>query len=136
MRDSFDGEVVTPDMLEDPEKQKTFDAQAFIARHSKQIRWPAIEESARAIRAKHENVGAIGYCYGAWAVLRLGAGANGSGIVKCVSIAHPSLIEKEEIDALAVPTQILAPEHDPVFTQDLKDYSNSKIPTLGVDYNY
>lgn len=35
-----------------------------------------------------------------------------------------------------MPTQILAPEHDVVFTEELKRYANEKIPTLGVEYEY
>lgn len=32
--------------------------------------------------------------------------------------------------------QILSPEHDQMYTQELKDYTNSKIPALGVEYDY
>jgi len=32
--------------------------------------------------------------------------------------------------------QILAPEHDPVFTPELKAHANSVIPTLNVEYDY
>lgn len=35
-----------------------------------------------------------------------------------------------------MPVQILAPEHDEMYTQELKDYTNSKIPTLGLQYDY
>jgi dienelactone hydrolase len=45
-------------------------------------------------------------------------------------------VEKSEIDTLAVPTQILAPEIDPALTPELKEYCNRVIPTLGIPYQY
>jgi len=35
-----------------------------------------------------------------------------------------------------VPVQILAPEHDEVFTPELKAYCNKVIPQLNVEYDY
>jgi hypothetical protein len=32
--------------------------------------------------------------------------------------------------------QILAPETDPLFTQEFKDYANKTIPALNVPYKY
>lgn len=51
-----------------------FDVGAFIGRNSKQIRWPEIESCARALKREHgfEKVGAMGFCFGGWAVFRLG----------------------------------------------------------------
>lgn len=46
------------------------------------------------------------------------------------------MLTKEEIDNVAVPVQINAPEHDPLFTPELKAYANEVIPKLGVPYNY
>jgi len=37
---------------------------------------------------------------------------------------------------LQVPVQILSPETDPMYTPELKAYSNEKIPTLGIEYSY
>ena len=51
-------------------------------------------------------------------------------------MAHPSLVEKAEIDAVKVPVQIMAPENDHAFTAELKEYANKVIPTLGVSYEY
>ncbi|KAG9802160.1 alpha/beta-hydrolase, partial [Aureobasidium melanogenum] len=45
--DYFGGEVVEPDMLEDPEKRKNFDIMAFIGRNSKEIRFPEITANAK-----------------------------------------------------------------------------------------
>lgn len=131
--DFFDGEIVKPELLEDPEQRKNFSIPEFIGRNNKEIRWPSILASAKALKAQYPKVGAIGYCYGAWAVFKLGADTS---LIDCASVAHPSLLEKSEIDGLKVPTQILAPEHDHAFTPELKEYSNKVIPTLNVPYEY
>lgn len=131
---SFDGEVVAPEVLEDPEKRKTFDLMGFIGRNSKDLRQPEIEACAKELKSQYKKVGAIGFCYGGWAVFRLGA--KGKNLIDCVSTAHPSLLEKSEMENLAVPTQILAPETDPQFTPELKEFANKTIPALGIDYQY
>lgn len=61
---------------------------------------------------------------------------SGKNLVDCISTAHPSLLTKEDIDAVAVPVQIIAPEHDPALTSELKAHANSVIPTLGLEYDY
>lgn len=61
---------------------------------------------------------------------------SGKKLVDCISTAHPSLLTKEEIDAVAVPVQILAPEHDPQLTPELKAHANSVIPSLNLEYDY
>ena len=43
---------------------------------------------------------------------------------------------KEDITALAVPVQIIAPEHDPELTPEMKAHANSVIPTLDIEYDY
>jgi len=132
--DFFGGEIVAPEMLEDPEKAAKFDIGAFMGRNSKEIRGPEIFAVANLLRARYKKVGAIGYCYGGWGVFQLGA--KGKNLVDCVSAAHPSGLTKDEITSLGVPTQILAPEHDHIFTPELKTFSNENIPKLGIDYAY
>lgn len=48
---------------------------AFIGRHSKDIRFPEIETCAKSLKQEHgfKKLGAIGFCYGGWAVFQLGA---------------------------------------------------------------
>ena len=43
---------------------------------------------------------------------------------------------KEEVNAVSVPVQIIAPEHDPQLTPELKTYVNSVIPGLDLEYDY
>jgi len=120
--------------LEDPAKGAKFDIQSFLGRNSKDIRQPEIFACAKELRSQYKRVGAIGFCYGGWAVFRLGA--KGNNMVDCISMAHPSLLEHSEIDNVGVAVQIMAPEIDPIFSPELKDYCNKVIPTLGVDYDY
>ncbi|KAI0482085.1 endo-1,3-1,4-beta-D-glucanase [Xylariaceae sp. FL0804] len=128
--DHFDGEVIDPSTLEDPAKRAQFDIKAFVGRHSKEARLPGITAVARQLRADgYPKVGAIGYCYGGWACLRLAAGP--SPLVDAISIAHPSLVEPAELDACAAPCQICAPETDPAFTPELKEHANRVLPAPG-----
>lgn len=129
----FEGEVVDPDALSDPEKQKNFDVGAFIGRHSRDIRWPAIKEHAQTLRSQYKKLGVIGFCYGAWAAFQLGADPS---LVDAVAVAHPSLLEKQDLDNIKVPVQILSPEHDFAYTQELKEYTFVALPKTGVQWEY
>lgn len=54
-------------------------------------------------------------------------------------MAHPSLVEKEEIDDVKVPVQVLVPEHEPYpngFHTDLRNYSNKTVPSKGLPYSF
>lgn len=57
-------------------------------------------------------------------------------MVDCISTAHPSLVDKAEIDAISVPTQICVSEIDPQFTPELKEYTAKVLPTLNIEYDY
>jgi len=59
------------------------------------------------LRAKYKKVGAIGFCYGGWAVYRLGAKEHQPPLVDCVTAGHPSLLIKKDIDEVAVPVSCL-----------------------------
>lgn len=112
------------------------DVAGFGKRNSREIREPKIFECARALRAKYKKVGAIGFCYGGWSVFRLGAKERQPPLVDCITAGHPSLLTKKDIDEVAVPVQILAPEFDPVFTAELKTHSFEMMQKLGVPFDY
>ncbi|KAJ5678117.1 Esterase lipase [Penicillium maclennaniae] len=133
---SFGGEVLPAEILvKDPSEWGPIDLPGFLARNSKATREPEIMAFARSLREKYKRVGAIGFCYGGWAVFRLGAKEN-NGMVDCISTAHPSLLTKEGIQEVGVPVYIMAAEVDPMFTSELKEFSNRVIPSLEVDYDY
>ena len=92
---SFDGEVVDPEELYSG-KPPLMD---FIGRNSKQLRRPEILAAAQELKLKYNKVGAIGYCYGGWAVFQLGE--KGNNLVDCISTAHPSFVDKREIECWA-----------------------------------
>jgi dienelactone hydrolase len=130
---SFDGEVVDPDTLSNPAKGEKFDLPAFLSRNSKDIRFPEIKLVAQALKSQYGKVVGIGYCYGGWAHFQLGANPS---LINAISVAHPSGLTREEIENVKVPVQILAPETDPLFTQELKDHANKIIPALNMPYEY
>ena len=134
--DSFGGEVLPADViLAGSNFWDKLDLTSFFQRNSKEVRSPEIMQCARMVRSKHERMGAIGFCFGGWGVFQLGAKAN-NGLVDCISTAHPTYLAKEEIEAVGVPVQICAPQFDPMFSEEMKAFSNQVIPTLGVPYDY
>jgi dienelactone hydrolase len=112
------------------------DVPGFVKKNSREIREPEIFDCARALRQKYKKVGAAGFCYGGWAVFRLGAKEHQPPLVDCITAGHPSLLTKKDIDEVAVPVQILAPEIDPVYTAELKTHSFQTITKLGVPFDY
>ncbi|KAH8896519.1 putative hydrolase [Thozetella sp. PMI_491] len=133
--DFFGGEIIDPTILLDATQRSKLDLPAFMRRNSKETRTAEIFECAKALKSQYKRVGALGFCFGGWAVFRLGAKTS-ENLVACISTAHPSLLEKGEIDNVRVPVQVLAPEIDPQFTPELKQYANQVIPTLSIPYDY
>lgn len=111
-----------------------FDLGAFFKRNSKTVRRPELVRFVETLRSSFSRIGAVGYCFGGWAVFNLGA--KELSLVDCISTSHPSFLEKEEIANIGVPIQILAPEFDPQFTPELKAYANEVLPMTGVAYDY
>lgn len=54
----------------------------------------------------------------------------------CITAGHPSLLTENDIDEVAVPVQLLAPEIDPAFTAELKKHSFEAIQKLRVPFDY
>ncbi|KAH7084842.1 Alpha/Beta hydrolase protein [Paraphoma chrysanthemicola] len=131
--DFLGGEVVDPDALSDPEKSKNFDLMAFIGRNSKEIRWPEVKASAEELKKTYKKVGALGFCYGGWACFKLAADPS---LIDAISTAHPSLLDKAEIDGVKVPVQVLAPENDFAYTEELKKHTLETLPKTGVQWEY
>lgn len=112
------------------------DLSVFQRDSGRDAREPEIFNAARALREKHNKVAAIGFCYGGWAVFRLGAKEHDPPLVDCISAGHPSMLTKEDIDGVGVPVQILAPEHDFVFTPELKSHCFETVTKKGVPFEY
>lgn len=132
---SYGGEVLPTEILMDPSQLHKIDLLAFTSRNSKEIRRPELISFATALKSQYKRVGAVGFCWGGWAVFELGA-RNHGGLVDCISTAHPSLLEESEVGQVGVPVQILAPENDFMFPDEMKMLVNKVIPSLGVTYDY
>ncbi|VUC27464.1 unnamed protein product [Clonostachys rosea] len=132
--DCFGGEVLPIDVLLDKSRFGEIDLPTFLKRNSRDVREPEITKFAEWLRSSYSHVGAMGYCYGGWAVFHLAA--KDRNLVDCISTAHPSMLQKEDIASTGVPTQILAPEFDHMFTTELKAYSQQILPDTHVPYDY
>ncbi|KAK8106334.1 hypothetical protein PG999_009693 [Apiospora kogelbergensis] len=137
--DFFGGESVELRLLE----EERFDLMGpFIGRNTREIREPEIFECARALRQaplNYKKVGAAGYCFGGWACFRLAAKEHDPPLVDCISVGHPSLLTKEDVDGVAgaaVPIQVLAPEKDHVYTPEMKLYTFQTLQQLGAPFDY
>ncbi|KAH8694211.1 putative hydrolase [Talaromyces proteolyticus] len=136
--DFFGGEILSPELLA-ADKFDQLDLPNFLSRNGREPREPEIFESARALRQQlgYKKVGAVGYCYGGWASFRLGAKEHEAApLVDCISIGHPSLLTKKDIDEIAVPAQILAPEIDPVYNAELKLHTFQTLQKVNVPFAY
>ncbi|KAK5173280.1 uncharacterized protein LTR77_001961 [Saxophila tyrrhenica] len=132
--DFFNGETLNYDALERTAFDE-IDLHGFVSRHSREIREPEILACARKLRAEYSKFGAIGYCYGGWAVFRLAA-AEHKELVDCVIAGHPSLLTKDDIDHAAAPVQIQAPEIDAAYTAELKEHTFKTLQANGVMFDY
>ena len=155
---SFHGEIVNQEDYKKGKIDMEEFLPRFLARHPKELRFPEIESYVKSLKQEHgfTKIGAIGFCWGGWAVFQLGGKGkvgliqrprsatrnqtniklSGKNLVDCISTAHPSLLTKEEINAVSVPVQIIAPEHDPELTPEKKAHANAVIPSLKVEYDY
>ncbi|KAH8892208.1 dienelactone hydrolase [Thozetella sp. PMI_491] len=137
--DFCDGEVVSPEpVLAERYAEIQSELIAWGERNARVIREPSIFAFARALRATagHKAVAAVGYCWGGWGVFRLGAGEHDPPLVDCITAGHPSWLVPDDIDAVRVPTQLLAPENDVMFPPDLKNLAFTKLRENGVELDY
>ncbi|KAI0466839.1 dienelactone hydrolase [Xylaria cf. heliscus] len=135
--DFFGGWVVDWKAVED-DRWSEIDLDGVVKNQSREIRGPEIAACARAIKADlgFKRLGAVGYCYGGWAVCHIASKAQETPLVDAISIGHPSWLIKEDIDNISVPFQVLAPEHDPSYTPELKSYTFQKALTLKMPFDY
>ncbi|KAJ9616470.1 hypothetical protein H2200_000189 [Cladophialophora chaetospira] len=136
--DFFGGEIVTPERLDPNYKgDEPFDLPGFMGRNNWGTRKEEITSFIKALKSElgFKKVGAIGFCWGGGAVVKLGA--KGTGLVDSVTSAHPGLFDNADVDALGdCPVQFIAPEDDFTFTPELKEYVLKTLPTKGIDWDY
>ncbi|TDL22123.1 dienelactone hydrolase endo-1-3,1,4-beta-D-glucanase [Rickenella mellea] len=66
---------------------------------------------------KYEKLGAVGYCFGGAAAVRLGS----KGLFNSIVVCHPSIISKAEISAINIPTSWVCAEEDFTFGTMLRN---------------
>lgn len=138
--DFFGGESLDPELIL-AGRWAELDLPNFVSKkNAKDIRGPEMVEFIKTLRGQgFEKVGAIGYCYGGWAVFRLaGIEWEGKKLVDCVSAGHPSNLTKDEIEGARpdVAVQLLAPEHDAAYTAELKMHTFLTLQKNGVPFEY
>jgi len=142
--DFFGGEVIPSHLLKE-ERWAEIDMPSFLKRNGREQREPEIFACAHALRSLgFEKLGAVGFCFGGWASFRLAAEssvlANGSPLIDVISVGHPSLLTKEDVDGLkdgsVVKVQVLAPEKDPVFTGEMKRYVFERLLEKRIAFNW
>ncbi|GKZ73712.1 hypothetical protein AnigIFM50267_010648 [Aspergillus niger] len=136
--DFFGGEILDFDLITTNQFSR-LDLPGFLSRNGRTQREPEIFEFARRLRRElgFRRIGAVGYCYGGWASFRLGAAEHANEpLVDCISIGHPSLLLKEDIENVAGPVQVLATEIDAAYTAELKTYTFEMLQRRQVVFDY
>jgi dienelactone hydrolase len=135
--DFFGGERLPEDKILQG-RWAEIDMPDFISRNGRAQREPEILRCARALREKYDFVGAIGFCYGGWAVFRLGAEEFSSPrpLIDCAIAGHPTMFQKSDADDMRVPVQLLSPEIDIPFNEELKLYAWQKLQENKIPFDW
>jgi dienelactone hydrolase len=103
--DIFEGEPVPAAYILEPGSMKDFDLMKWVGRHPIDRVDPIVEKTIEGLKKLGtENIGSVGYCFGAKYVVRFLAGRG----VDAGFIAHPSFVTAEELQASKKPLSIAA----------------------------
>lgn len=84
----------------------------------------------------YDSLGAIGYCFGGAAVIRLGS----TDFVKSIVICHPAKFSQAELHAIKVPSSWACAQDDFTFGPQIRDkteaYFASLKPPQNLDYEF
>ncbi|KEZ40051.1 hypothetical protein SAPIO_CDS9051 [Scedosporium apiospermum] len=99
--------------------------------HTKEAVDPIIVAAIKTLREEYgiERVGAVGYCFGAKYLVRHYKDGIDVGYV-----AHPTLVEEEELAAITGPLSIAAAETDPIFPPEKRHRSEEILKETGHPY--
>ncbi|KAL1617580.1 vacuolar protein sorting-associated protein 45 [Neofusicoccum ribis] len=102
MPDLFDGDAVPADT-----RPADFDLQGWLAKHQTPVVDPIVASVLKGMRGTLgcKRVGAVGYCFGAKYVVRF---LKGGESIDTGFVAHPSLVEFDEIRGIKGPLSIAA----------------------------
>jgi dienelactone hydrolase len=104
--DIFNGDPVPFEHLISPGSKGPIDIMAWVGTHPIDSVDPIVEKTIKGLKSLGaENIGAVGYCFGAKYVVRFLAQGRG---VDAGFIAHPSFVSAEELEASKGPLSIAA----------------------------
>ena len=115
--DFLEGDSVPVSILSDPDRRAAYDFGAWAARHSRPHCSHMIESFCRELRENHgvQKLAAVGFCWGGWAALHLGA----TDLVDAVVVHHPSLLNiPDDVQNLKKPSMFLCAETDHQLPED------------------
>ncbi|KAF8903658.1 dienelactone hydrolase endo-1,3,1,4-beta-D-glucanase [Gymnopilus junonius] len=72
-------------------------------------------------KKKYEKIGAVGYCFGGSACVRIG----GTDLVNSIIIAHPGKFTLDQVKAIKVPAAWVCAEDDMFFSNTLRNQSEA-----------
>jgi len=126
--------TIMPDILQgDPislNRSADFDFTTWLAKHTTKDVDPIVEAGIKFLQdAGYTKIGAVGYCFGAKYVVRYLGGVGGKGI-DAGFVAHPSLVEEDELAAISGPFSIAAAETDSIFPAE-KRHKSEEILIAG-----
>lgn len=91
--------MIPADIVRDPKRWNEFDFPGFIARNSREVRWPQIQHAAATLKAKYRKVGVAGFCFGGWAAFELGSDGFSPRLVDCMCALLYSFLPQNKISA-------------------------------------
>ncbi|KAL2819220.1 Alpha/Beta hydrolase protein [Aspergillus granulosus] len=102
--------------------------------HTPPVIDPILEKCITEMRTKYniKKIGAVGYCFGAKYVVRFLKPDQSK--VDVGFVAHPSLVEKQELEAIKGPLAIAAAEKDNIFPVEKRQESEQVLESLALPY--
>ncbi|SPO07561.1 related to hydrolase related to dienelactone hydrolase [Cephalotrichum gorgonifer] len=99
--------------------------------HTKEAVDPIVEAAIRLMKEELgvKKLGAVGYCFGAKYVAR-----HFSSGIEVGFMAHPSLLEEEELASITGPLSIAAAEVDYIFPAEKRHKSEQILAKIGLPY--
>lgn len=127
--DILDGDAFTLEMGE-----KLFEHFGkWLPNHSYEKVLPIVEKSYEAVKSEFnpKHIYSVGYCFGGrYTIALLGQQKLSAG-----AVAHPSLVQIEEIQALKGPLLISAAEQDVIYTPELRQKTETTLAEIGAEYH-
>ncbi|KAH7185399.1 dienelactone hydrolase family-domain-containing protein [Fusarium flagelliforme] len=125
--------TVAPDLFKGspaPSDEPSFNVTEFLAKYPPSVTDPVVAKAIKYIRQelKVKKVAASGYCYGGRYVFRE---LDKKGGVDVGFTAHPSLLQTDEIQAVAKPVSIAGAAKDDIFPQPRQAETNAILTKIG-----